>query len=174
MSPKHLRKPGLTPEQITEVIRAACAGIDHGRLAPTRFIYVAPESRSRLADTFAEAAMEADPDADPAQKVAARDRAMAGPSLLAVVANIDDQNTIPVHEQWIAVGASLQNLMLAISSLGFAAKVVSGKRVQSAALRRFFRLLDNEHLVGFVAIGTSKELPRAFPRKRPEELIEVI
>lgn len=173
VSPKHLREPGPAPEQISEAVRAACAGIDHGRLAPTRFVYVTQESRPRLADAFAEAALEADPKADVAQQAAARDRAMAGPSLLAVVAGIDDRNTIPVHEQWIAVGAALQNLMLAISSLGFAAKVVSGKRVQSRALRQFFRLQDTEHLVGFVAIGTSKESPRTLPRKNPEEIIEV-
>lgn len=174
VSPKYLHEPGPTPEQLSEAVRAACAGIDHGRLAPTRFVYVTPESRSRLADSFAEAVLEADPNAEVAQLAAARDRALAGPSLLAVVANIDELSTIPVHEQWIAVGAALQNLMLAISSLRFAAKVVSGKRVQSSALCQFFRLQDNEHLVGFVAIGTSKESPRAYPRKSPYEIIEVV
>jgi nitroreductase len=99
---------------------------------------------------------------------------MAGPCLLAVIARIDNQNTIPVHEQWIAVGAALQNLMLAISSLKFAAKVVSGKRVLSEALRVFFRLGEEEHLVGFVAIGTTEELPRELPRKSPEETIDVL
>lgn len=162
------------PEQINEAVRAACAGIDHGRLAPTRYVYVTPESRSRLADAFAEAALEADPDADAAQQASVRATAMAGPCLLAVLAKIDELKTIPVHEQWISVGAALQNLMLAISMLGFAAKVVSGNRVRSNALRTFFCLQEDEHLVGFVAIGTSTESPRAFPRKRPEEIIEAI
>jgi nitroreductase len=172
VSPKHLHPPGPKPEQLNEMVRAACAGIDHGRLAPTRFIYITEENRPVLADAFAAAAVEAQ--ANAAQQAAARERAMAGPCLLAVIARIDNQNTIPVHEQWIAVGAALQNLMLAISSLKFAAKVVSGKRVLSEALRVFFRLGEEEHLVGFVAIGTTEELPRELPRKSPEETIDVL
>lgn len=90
---------------------------------------------------------------------------------MAVVARIDDGNAIPSHEQWIAVGAALQNFMLAASSMDYAAKVVSGKRVDSDALRGFFRLGAGEHLVGFIAMGTSTQAPRELPRKLPEEIL---
>ena len=100
----------------------------------------------------------------------ARERALAGPCLVAVTARIDAGNAIPPHEQWIAVGAALQNFMLAASSMDYVAKVVSGKRVSSDALRGFFQLDAGEHLVGFIAIGTSTQPPRELPRKPPEEI----
>ena len=57
--PKHLETPGPKPDQIREMVRAACAGPDHGRLAPTRFVYVPDDQRNVLADTFVAAAVEA-------------------------------------------------------------------------------------------------------------------
>jgi nitroreductase len=64
--------------------------------------------------------------------------------------------------------------MLAAISLGFAAKVVSGKRVQSCALRGLFKLGEDERLIGFVAIGTSMKRERQMPRKSPEQVITIL
>ena len=58
--------------------------------------------------------------------------------------------------------------------MDFAAKVVGGKRVKSNALREFFHLGADGHLVGFVVMGTSSQPPRDLPRKSPEEIITAI
>ena len=171
VSPKYLEAPGPTPQQLGEMARAAAAGIDHGRLAPTRFVWIKDETRHALADAFAAASIEADGSGDEGRLQIARERALAGPCLVAVVARIDAANAIPPHEQWIAVGAALHNFMLAASSMDYAAKVVSGKRVDSDALRGFFRLDAGEHLVGFIAMGTATQAPRDLPRKSPEEIL---
>ena len=102
-----------------------------------------------------EAARAADPNASADMIEAAGERALAGPALLAVIATIQDaQPDIPSHEQWISVGAALQNVLLAAEARGFAAKMVSGRRVRSPVLRLAFRLAQNDHLVGFVMLGT--------------------
>jgi nitroreductase len=154
--------------------RAACAGIDHGRLGPTRFVYITDDSRRALADAFASAVVEADETAEERQLAMARERAMAGPCLVSVIARIVDCEDIPSYEQWIAVGAALQNFMLAAASLGFAAKMVSGRRTGSGSLRAFFKLDANEFLVGFVAMGTTSEPARALPRRSPEQVISIV
>ena len=114
-----------------------------------------------------EAARAADPHASAAVIEAARERALPGPVLLAVIATIqNDHPDIAPHEQWISVGAALQNALLAAEARGFAAKMVSGHRVRSPVLRSAFRLAENEHLVGFVMMGTASAEAAAKPALR--------
>jgi hypothetical protein len=48
---------------------------------------------------------------------------MAGPCLIAILASLTpDHPVVPVEEQWISVGAGLQNLLLAALSLELHAK----------------------------------------------------
>ncbi len=175
VAPKYLVEPGPTPEDLREIVRAACASVDHGCLAPTRYVYVPEDMRGVLADAFAAAVLEEDPSAPSERMTNARERAAAGPCLLAVIACIDETNEIvPSTEQWIAVGASLQNLMLAVDACGFRGKIVSGKRVTSRSLRNCFKLLEQEHLVGFVVLGSSRQPPKERPRKSPDETLSIL
>lgn len=175
VAPKYLMDPSPTPEHLRMIVKAACAGVDHGRLAPTRYVYIPGDMRDKLADAFAEAVKEVDPVASPERVVMARERAVAGPCLIAVIASIDEDNEIiPMHEQWIAVGASLQNFMLAVDALGYHGKMVSGNRVKSMALRNCFKLCENEHLVGFAVLGTSRQPPKERPRKSFDEVLSAL
>lgn len=174
VSPKHLEAPGPDPEQIRELVRAACAGIDHGRLAPARFVYVPDDQRDALADIFVAAALEADGNAPGDYLESTRERALNGPCLIAVIAHIVEDNAqVPPHEQWVAVGAALQNLLLAAESFGYRGKTVSGARVRSQALRSAFALRDDEILLAFVALGTLKGEPKEMPRRSPDEVLSV-
>lgn len=131
--------------------------------------------RGVLADSFAAAVLEEDSSASSERMTNARERAAAGPCLLAVIASIDETNElIPTTEQWIAVGASLQNLMLAVDACGFRGKIVSGKRVKSRSLRNCFKLLEHERLVGFVVLGSCSQPPNERPRKSPDEILSVL
>ena len=113
------------------------------------------------------AARAADPNACTAVIEAEGARALSGPVLLAIIATIqNDHLDIPPHEQWISVGAALQNILLAAEALGFAAKMVSGRRVRSPVLRSAFRLTENEHLVGLVMFGTASAEAAAKPALR--------
>ena len=155
IGPRHLVLPRPGPEDLQRLAAAAAAAPDHGRLGPLRLIHIPDDKRHALADLFMEAARAADRNASVAAIEAAGERALAGPALLAVIATIeDDHPDIPPHEQWICVGAALQNVLLSAEARGFAAKMVSGRRVRSAVLRSAFTLAEYDHLVGFVMLGT--------------------
>lgn len=154
-APRTVGLPGPGPEDLHSLASAAAAAPDHGRLGPLRLIHIPDDKRDALADLFMESAHAADPNASAAVFEAAGARALSGPVLLAVIAHIQDDHTdIPPHEKWISVGAALQNVLLAAEARGFAAKMVSGRRVRSPVLRLAFRLAQSDHLVGFVMLGT--------------------
>lgn len=174
VAPRRLVPPGPDREQLKLMILAAVAAPDHGRLRPWRFIVIEAGQRAALAAAFAAAARELDPGAAEAAVSREAEKAEHGPCLIAVIARIDPAHAIaPPHEQWASVGAAIQNLLLAAESLGFAAMIVSGRKVGTQALRRAFSLADAEHLVGFVAVG-SYEGPAAGSDHRPvpEERLE--
>jgi len=174
ISPKRLEYPGTNIEQVAEMVRAACAAPDHGNLAPTRFIYIPDDARQSLAEVFAAATLERNSDSSQEELEDAKQRAMNGAGLIAIWAHIDENNPIaPPHEQWIAVGAATQNLLLAANSLGFHTKIVSGGRVTSKSLRAAFNLGDGDVLVGFVVLGTYAGQTKKRPRPEPGEILSL-
>jgi len=172
VGPRHLTGPDLTAEELDLLARAVAAAPDHGRLRPVTLCHVPSEHRAALAEVFAEAAREADPDAGMAKLDAARERAMAGASLLAVIARLKPGHpNVPVRDQWIAVGAALEALLLAAQALGLRAKPLSGKRLGSKAVRRAFSLDADSHLAVFVALGRAGAPARETPRPSVEQIL---
>ncbi|MDE2455442.1 MAG: nitroreductase family protein, partial [Burkholderiales bacterium] len=87
------------------------------------------------------------------------ERAARAPVTLAVVARVDRGHMlVPEHEQWVAVGAALANLMNAAHALGFAGKMLSGAKVRNAAIQAAF-CGPGETLVGWVALGSAARAP---------------
>ena len=154
VSPRKLSPPGPDSEQLSLIVEAAAAAPDHGRIRPWRFVLIT--DRNALATTFADAARELDPHVSEDLRQREAEKAHHAPCLVGVIARIDKDHAIaPVSEQWVSVGAALQNMLLATEALGFCAMIVSGKKVGTDVLRKGFALSEGEELVGFVAIGTA-------------------
>lgn len=174
VGPRYLTGPDLTSEELEVLASAAAAAPDHGALCPLQLVHVPADQRAAMAEVFANAALEADPEADAASLRSARDRAMAGPCLIAILARLTpDHPVVPVEEQWISVGAGLQNLLLAALSLGLHAKPLSGKRVRSRALRDAFRLSADTHLAAFVVLGRTSGPQTEKPRRKSAEILQI-
>lgn len=173
VGPRHLTGPDLTSDELAALASAAAAAPDHGALCPLQLVHVPADQRAAMAEVFARAALEADPEAGATSLQSARDRAMGGPCLIAVLARLTpDHPVVPVEEQWISVGAGLQNLLLAAMSLGLHAKPLSGKRVRSRALRDAFRLPQDTHLAAFVVLGRYSGPDTERPRREGAEVLQ--
>jgi len=171
VGPRHLRGPAPGRTELLQVAAAAATAVDHAALGPFRLIHIPDAMRAHLADVFAAAAQEADPKADADALAKARERALAGPGLLAVVVDLRDHPQVPPEEQWVSAGAALQNTLLALESLGYRAKMLSGARVRSRALRSAFDLDDSSHLLGFIAMGHHTGMIRRAARRSAEEVL---
>jgi nitroreductase len=170
VAPRRQVPPGPGPADVRLMVEAAIAAPDHGRLRPWRFVLVEEKDRASLAALFAAAAREHDPDAPPQAAEREAEKARHGAVLLAVVVRIVEEHPVaPAHEQWASAGAAVQNMLLAAESLGFGAMIVSGKKVTSAVLRNAFAGAADEHLMGFVAIGTPSDGPPRPQRPEPED-----
>ena len=156
LGPKHLEDPGPSARELECLLRAAFTGPDHARLRPCRLKPLDRAQRERLALAFQNYRRAADGDLSPEDASVERQRALRGPCLVAVTARIqEDHCLVPVHEQWIAVGAVIGNLLAAANALGYVGKMLSGDRVRAACVRSL--LCDaGEILVGFVYLGSAR------------------
>jgi nitroreductase len=161
-----LALPGPTAAELEAILEAAAAAPDHGKLVPFRFVVVGDAARAAYVAASMEAFRMAVPDADELGLKKARGKAEQPPCVVALVARVDAGHPkIVASDQWLTVGAALQNMWLAADSLGFALGVSSGRLLDTDALRRAFGLAATEALVSIVSIGTPKE--RLPPRDKP-------
>jgi nitroreductase len=172
MPPRHLMTPGPTAEEIRMLVRAASRAPDHMGLRPFRFVLIRPDDREALADVFVAAERELDPAITDEGIERARSRAHHAPVLLAVISRVQESDAVPVIEQRASAGAALGYVLLAADLLGYGAMAVSGHKVTTQAIRRAFKLANNEVLLCFVSIGTPGK-SRAPPREPDPSLLWV-
>lgn len=150
---KHLADPAPSLDELRHMAAAALRAPDHAGLVPFRFAAIRGQARGRLADLFEQAALIAGKGTEDAGRD--RHRALDAPLLVAVVARIDPGHPLAsVHEQWMAVGGALTNLLNAAHALGYAGKMLSGSKVRAAPVVAAF-CAPGEQLVGWVVMGTA-------------------
>ena len=155
ISPKRLIAPGPSPSQKLEILNAAGAAPDHGKVTPWHFYEVSPESRNLLGSLFADALIARDPNATPAQLNEAKQKAFRGPLLLLATAKLNNAlDNIPEQEKLISAGCAIQNILLMANALGFGSGLSSGKALYSQKMRELFLLKDKEEPLCFITIGT--------------------
>jgi len=167
VGPKHLGAPGPSAEQLRRAFAAALRAPDHGKLIPFRFVVVRGDGLERLAELFVDYGRRCGKgDDDLAME---RRRAVQAPVVIAVVARVEAGKGIPLHEQWIAVGGALANVLNALHFMGFGAKMLSGLRAADPQIGEAF-CRDGERLVGWISTGT----PKAAPLAREADAVERI
>lgn len=158
VGPRHLGAPGPDDGQLRRAFAAALRAPDHGKRVPYRFVVVRGDGLERLAGLFVDYGRRHGKSDD--EIAMERTRVVQAPVVIAVVARIDASSTIPAHEQWIAVGGALANVLNALHFMGFGAKMLSGLRAADPHIGRAF-CRDGEQLVGWISTGTPMAAPRA-------------
>ncbi len=185
-SPRRLIAPGPDAAQTQSLFLAAAQAPDHGCLVPWRFVLVPPQRREALGDAFAAALRERDPLADAASLAQARDKAAHAPFLALAIARERDAHAdapdqdawaaegVPAHERLVSLGCAIQNLLLVAHAQGYGAGLVSGRALESRALRRLFTLDAGERAVCFIAVGTVQSPRPARARPLPRDFVATL
>lgn len=164
VSPRLMKDPGPTAEQLQTLLQAGARAADHGRLRPWRFSVFQGEARARLGDLFAQARRQRDPSATEDDLNRERDKPMRAPLVLAVAAAIrHDLEAIRPVDQLLAAGAAAQNILLAAYAMGYAAMWLTGSNCHDPCVKRGLGLLERDEIAGYLYIGSVDGLPVAPP-----------
>lgn len=165
--PKRLSAPGPDAQQFDQIVAAAAHAPDHGALLPWRFVVIPDSARAVLGDVFAQALLERDAAALPAQLDQAREKAFRAPLLMLLIVQDQQGNAdIDFAERVLSAGCAVQNMLLMATALGFGSALTSGKALKSDGLRRLFGLNPDDDAICFISIGTAVRSKAA--RSRPK------
>ncbi|HMN43991.1 MAG TPA: nitroreductase [Povalibacter sp.] len=149
-----LIEPAPTREHIERIIGAGARAPDHGRLRPWRFVVLQGEARRTLADAMADLLRRKNPEATAEDLDGERRKPMRAPTIVVVAAHIT-KGKIPEIEQVLAVGAAVQNMMLAAGALGYGAMWKTGGAAYDAGVKQALGLAADDHIVAFLYLGTT-------------------
>jgi nitroreductase len=172
VSPKRLIAPGPDADQLERIFCAAAAAPDHGEITPWRFVIVPAEARARLAEVFALALIDRDPNATPEQIGEARRKAYRAPLLMLAIAKLGAADPdIPAVERLLSLGCAVQNMLLAAHSMSLGCGLTGGQALASPRMRELFALAEGETPVCCINIGTVVNNRSGRVRPTPEMFV---
>ncbi len=163
---RQLSEPAPDEATLQALLEAAIRVPDHGKLVPFRLIRLQGEDKLRCGEQLAALALQHDPDMAEGRREKERLRYTFAPLVMVVVARLDPHSKVPEIEQKLSAGCVAHNLLLGAFALGFGAQWITGWAAYDRDAAHIFGLAENEHVIGFVHIGTPRlEIPE---RHRPQ------
>lgn len=166
-----LTDPGPSAHHIEQLLRAALRAPDHGLLRPWRFIVLEGGQRQRLGDIMERRLLREQPDADEMMCRKARDKALRAPTIIIAVAEVTEHHKIPVWEQVVAVGAAVQNMMVAAHALGLGAMWRTGALATDDQVKRELGFASKDQIVAFLYLGTQTGTPKPIPEQNVDSYL---
>jgi nitroreductase len=163
--------PRLAPDEpppLAEIARAleyAVLAPNHRLTQPWRFAVVSGEARERVGRALAEEAV-AEGRVDPARAPLEAAKWRRAPAVV-VVSHLPAADPVTAAEDRLAVGAAVENLLLALEAFGLRAMWRTGASARSAAVRRSLGLAPGEEVDALVYVGRpAADAPPPAPRRR--------
>ena len=150
----------LGRETVESLIEAATWAPNHYFTEPWKFIVVEGEARKQLSEIMKKwaAAKADDPDSPEAQKriMKVGAKPLLAPTIVIAVLSRDLDNKKAIYtEDVCAVAAAIQNMLLEAHSKDIGAIWKSGPAYQAEPVKDFFRLRQDEEILGAVFLGES-------------------
>ncbi|HEX5353844.1 MAG TPA: nitroreductase [Rhodanobacteraceae bacterium] len=162
-----LQAPGPTRQELREIVAAAIRVPDHGKLTPWRLIAFTGDAGLRYGEALAALHVRVDPGVPAAKLAKDRERFANSPTVLALIARIDDAHPkIPAQEQLLSAGCLGFNLLLAAQAAGFGAQWLTGWSCYDRDAAKLLGLADGERAIAYIHIGNRGMEPPE--RNRPD------
>jgi len=159
--------PAPTKEEMKQAFQAALRAPDHKRLMPWQYIVFEGEGAlNELGEKYRLACISEDPNAEPEKLERALSLPHRAPMVVVAVAKARGHEKVPHIEEVLSAGAGVQNLILAVNSLGYGAYWRTGPLAFNEHLKSLLGLNQEDTIVGFIYIGTPEIEPK--PKVIPE------
>jgi nitroreductase len=164
---RQLAAPGPDDAQLLRLLRTAVRVPDHGKRVPFRFLRIAGDARTALAEAAVARLRQREPEAGAAAEDKLRTRFTVPPLTLAVIARLGPDAKIPESERRATAACVCLLLLQAAQAEGFGAQWLTGWLAYDRPfLEGALGLAADEELAGTIAIGTPQVA--APERERPD------
>lgn len=164
----------VSKELIDKILEAGTWAPSHYRTEPWKFFVLIGDSRLRLGKTLAkieEKNMD-DPLSESNQKKLTKiiEKPFRAPLIIAVAVEPSDNPKAIIQEEYGAVYAAIQNMLLAAHGLGLGGYWRTGKPTYDPLMKELFKISEDGEILGFLYFGHPK---RAVPEGKRRDLNEV-
>ncbi len=166
-----LVEPGPSADELDTILTIGARVPDHGKLAPWRFIVFEGEGRARAGAALAEVLAETDPAATARRQEEEAGRFLRAPLVIAVVSRAAPHVKIPEWEQVLSAAASVQNMLIAATALGYGVNWVTEWPAYEPKARAALGLEPFERVAGFLYVGTATQKLEDRPRPPLSEIV---
>ncbi|RTQ94498.1 nitroreductase family protein [Lysinibacillus telephonicus] len=164
----------VSKELIDKILEAGTWAPSHFRTEPWKFFVLIGDSRLRLGKTLAkieEKNMD-DSSSESNQKKLTKiiEKPFRAPLIIAVAVEPSDNPKAFIQEEYGAVYAAIQNMLLAAHGLGLGGYWRTGKPTYDPLMKELFKISEDGEILGFLYFGHPK---RTVPEGKRRDLNEV-
>jgi nitroreductase len=153
VSAAQLTGPGPSEAQLDVLYQAAFRAPDHAWIRPWRYLTIKEGGLAHLGEVFAEAGLLINPELGEDKVAKLKNMPKRAPVIIVAIANIQQHAKVPAIEQRLAVGAGIQNIVIAAYALGLGAIWRTGDMAYSDHVKVALGLQANEEVLGFIYLG---------------------
>ncbi len=150
-------------DQIVRLLEAGVRAPTHHLTQPWRFVVLTGDARKELGDAWAAAEIRVqgkDPES-------VRGKPLRAPVIITVIAHPKSHLPKVVDiEEHHAIGALMQNILLAAHSEGLGAMIRTGKAGEFEEVRQLLGVSNDEYIAGFIYVGYPLEDDDRAPTRR--------
>jgi nitroreductase len=169
-----LEEPAPSEAEMIEVYKAALRAPDHAWLRPWRYLEVRGEGRYKLSKAFLDAAMKDGDSLTDELKQKLENAPFRAPMIIVLVADVKEHPKVPKVEQLLSLGASAQNILLAVDSLGYGAVWRTGKMAFNPYVVEALKLPKNSEIIGYLYVGTPTRQGKSIPELKIDDYLTKI
>lgn len=152
-----VKQDPIAKETIESILEAAVWAPNHRLTEPWKFFVLTGEGRGRLGDALARIALADAADPNSPESVvkaeAAQNKALRAPVIIAAAVTPSDRKDVIELEEYGAVNAAIQNMLLVIHALGLGAVWRSGEPCYHPIMNESFSLRPQDKMLGFIYMG---------------------
>lgn len=145
--------------ELSAIIGAAMSAPDHKLLRPYRLVVMTGAALDEFGQVLLKAGQQKAQYTgvilDDAACVKLINMPKRAPMIITVATDYKEHDKVPPFEQLLCVGALIQNLLLALESLGYHSVWRTGDLCNEPAVKAHFGVDDNDTICGFIYVGSS-------------------
>ena len=167
-----LTLPAPSAEELEQVLLCGMKAPDHARLKPWRFVVLEGAALNKLGEAFLQVKLQQDPHLPQSACEKLLNMPLRAPLMIVAIAELKEHPKVPAIEQIVAVGCAVQNMQLALSSLGYGAMWRTGEMAFTAEVKKYFTAQEADEIVGFLYVGSPACEPKQFDLQQVSETTE--
>jgi nitroreductase len=163
-SVKKVKQDPPSRDVINQLLEAGNQAPNHYTVRPWRFFVLTGEARKKLGNVMAASQKERFPDLPLEGLEKTRALPLRAPVLIALGVDKPIESKVIEVENISAVSAAAQNILLAAHALGLGAILRTGEWARDPQVKQFFRLGEDQHIIGFIYVGYPETVIEPAPR----------